>query len=312
MVIRRPHFVPRTYLRAWADPDATLAYRRRGANVIPNGVRNVAVAGGIYGLGQLGDANERLYQQIEEEWPSLRSDLLAQGDLQGNRRSLFAVYTALQLMRTLKRSEEMNFISSVAATTAVRPIPRDAVRAYLRDLDDVEPGDNEVVAAWSYVNGAPAGSTPELSHSVAVDVAVTAIAPRLETMNWTVHKFRGPVLISSDAPVHLWKRPTPEPRRGGMGIETADEIRFPLSPGALLVMDRGPRQPTPQQSSLDPRAINVEIGRQCHQFIFGTPSSRAFIGNLLLSDRAPRLRFRMLGPDGEELDSGDMLHMYVD
>jgi hypothetical protein len=58
------------------------------------------------------------------------------------------------------------------------------------------------------------GSTPAVAHSVAVDVAVTQIAPRLETMNWTVHKFRGPALISSDAPVIYGAGPPkiPNPR----------------------------------------------------------------------------------------------------
>ena len=65
-------------------------------------------------------------------------------------------------------------------------------------------------------------------------------APRLETMNRTVHKFRRPALISSDAPVHFWRRPTEDPEPRGVGIETADEVRFPLSPSAFLVMDRGP------------------------------------------------------------------------
>jgi hypothetical protein len=230
--------------------------------------------------------------------------------------SLFAIFAALQLTRTLKHTNQLNFISSVAATTTDRSIRKDAVRDYLRDRDGDEPDDNEVEAAWSIINGAPGIPTPELLHNVGVDVAVTQIAPRLETMNWTVHKFRKPVLISNDCPVHSWRRPTEEPQYGGIGIETADEVRFPLSPGALLVMDRGSRGPTPQWSTRNPRAINTEIARQCDQFIFGTPRSRVAIDRLALSDRAPRLRFRMgdgymSGPAGDD-HIGDVFHMYVE
>jgi Protein of unknown function (DUF4238) len=131
---RRAHFVPRTYLRAWADSDELLAYRRRGDNARPASVRNVAVVGGLYGLGELGDACEKMYQDVEVEWPNLRRDLIARGDLQDDQRRLFALFAALQLVRTEKHSEQMSFTSNVAATTADRPVPRDAVRDYLRDL----------------------------------------------------------------------------------------------------------------------------------------------------------------------------------
>lgn len=124
-------------------------------------------------------------------------------------------------------------------------------------------------------------------------------------MNWTVHKFRGAPLISSDSPVHSWRRPTQDPEPRGVGIETADEVRFPLSPSALLVMDRGPRRSsTPQWSTRKPRPINTEIAHRCHQFIFGTRQSTIAIDQLTLSDWPPRLRFRMVG--------NDVVHMYVE
>lgn len=67
MVIKRPHFVPRTYLRAWADSDEQVAYRRRDADkaATPD-ISRVAVAGGIYGKGQLGEAREQAFKQLED------------------------------------------------------------------------------------------------------------------------------------------------------------------------------------------------------------------------------------------------------
>ena len=184
---------------------------------------------------------------------------------------------------TRPHSEMMNLTSKVAATTALRPVPKEVVRDYFRDLDGgAEPDESEVEGAWSFVCGELAmfggTSTAAVAHSAAVDVAVTQIAPRLETMNWTVHKFRGAPLISSDSPVHPWRRLTQDPEPRGAGIDTADEVRFPLSPGALLVMERRPRSgSTPKWSTRNPRAINTEIARQYHQFIFCTRRSTVAI-----------------------------------
>ena len=70
--------------------------------------------------------------------------------MQDDRRRLFALFAALQLMRTEKHVERTNFISNVAATTSERPVPKDAVRDYLHDLDGgAEPDESEVEAAWS-------------------------------------------------------------------------------------------------------------------------------------------------------------------
>ena len=270
--------------------DELLAYRRRGDNARPASVKNVAVRGGLYGLGELGDANENMYQGVEAEWPKLRRDLIEQGDLQGDQRRLFALFAALQLMRTEKHAERLSITSNVAATTAERPVPRGAVRDYLRDLDGgAEPDESEVEAAWSYVCGELAMfgmSTGAVAHSVAVDVAVTQIAPRLETMNCRVpqipragadeQRFPG----SFVAPAH------PRPAARGISIETADEVRFPRSPSTLLVMSRAPRSgSTPQRSTRKARAINTEIARRCHQFIFGTRQSRLAIHELALRTR---------------------------
>ena len=38
VVTGRPHFVPRTYLRAWADSDDQVAYRRHGDRIEPEPV----------------------------------------------------------------------------------------------------------------------------------------------------------------------------------------------------------------------------------------------------------------------------------
>lgn len=314
MVTKRPHFVPRTYLRAWADSDEQVAYRRRDADkaATPN-ISRVAVTGGIYGEGQLGEAREQAFKQLEDEWAELRDELITQRDLNGDRRKLLAVFMAVQLMRTLKHSNSVNFISAVAATTDERPIPQEAVRQFLRDLDKAEPDDNEVEAAWTYIRAAPGIPTRDLAFSVSMDVALREIAPRLQARTWTVRKFRKPTLMTNDCPVHAWRRPTEDPRVGGIGIENADEVRFPLTPGALLVMTRLGEA----AGNASARTVNAEICRQCHQFVVASPEAKPTLDELALPKRPPRLRFRLgggyaLAPDGTDEYLGEVFHMYVD
>jgi hypothetical protein len=276
---------------------------------------NVAVAGGIYGAGELADSREQLFQQVEEEWADLRLELMTQGDLSADRRSLLALFAAFQLTRTLKHCNQNNFIADVAATTADRPISKDAVRQYIHSLDGFDPTDNEVEAAWTYVNAAPGIPAPDEMLSISMQVAVQEIAPRLESMTWTVRKFRDPVLRSSDSPVQAWHRPTADSDLRGIGVGNADEVRFPLSPTALLVMEPMGRQPSPA-SARRLRAINAEICRQCHQFVIAVLQAKFTLDQIDLLDPPPRVRFATgpgystsAGAAGEYI--GEVFQMYV-
>src|SRR5262245_58861425 len=107
MATKRPHYVPRTYLGAWANDREQVGYRRRDrSEAVVTNTKNVAVASGIYGDGDVAEIREDFFQQIEGDWVGLRRELIKNGDLHGERRSLFAVFAAIQLARTLKRSEQ--------------------------------------------------------------------------------------------------------------------------------------------------------------------------------------------------------------
>jgi hypothetical protein len=47
--------------------------------------KNVAVASGIYGDGDIAQIREDFFQQIEGDWVGLRRDLVKNGDLHGER-----------------------------------------------------------------------------------------------------------------------------------------------------------------------------------------------------------------------------------
>ena len=289
MVIERPHFVPRTYLRAWADSNGKLlAYRRRGDNARRAGVNDVAVVGGIYGRGELGDANEKMYQGVEAEWPNPRCHLIAQGDLQGDQRNLFALFAALQLVRTEKHVERTKFISNVAATTAECPVPKDAVRDYLRNLGG-EPDESEVEGAWTYVG---CDRHVRLAHSRLGAQRCRGCCGHTDRASVGNDELDGPQVPrppadqqrfpgSSVAPADP-KSATSGPRHTDCGRgQVPAAARCPASDG-LRALD-----PNPAVERAQPRAINAEIARQCHQFVFGTIGSMAAIDRLPLWTRRP-------------------------
>lgn len=304
---KRPHYVPQTYFRPWTGEDGLLAYRRRGSDsAIPNSTRNIAVACGIYGSGELSEAREKAFGELESDWPKLRDELIAQGDLHGHRRQLFAIVAAVQLPRTLRHSDKTNFIVDVVNTITERPITQDAVRQYLEKLDGAEPEDDEVDAFWTMVTYAP-GPMPTSDEvmSMAMDIAINQVAPRLESKRWTVRNFRRPELMTNDCPVHAWSPPAKRPEKGGVGIATADEVRFPLTPNALLVMTN----PDAAPSNASIRSLNTEICRQSHQFVVATPACTPSLDGMTMAGRPSRLRFRTITRtvDGEE---HEIVHMW--
>lgn len=307
MVTKRPHYVPQTYFRPWtgAPADARLAHRLRTSDgAFLNSTRNIAVAAGIYGTGELGQAREEQFQLLENEWPALRDDLITRGDLVDERRSLLAVFMAVQLTRTLKHSSEINFIADVASSATEWPPSQEVVRAYLYNLDGREPDDAEVYAAWTFVSTAPAPApTLDMAMSISMDIAITQIAPRLEARRWTVRHFQKPGLFTNDCPVHRWSHPFHRPPVGGNGVENADEVRFPLSPSALLVMTRG----NAYASNASLRMVNAEICKVAHKFVVASPGQLSALNKMALAKYPPRMRFRLI-----DSAKGELLHMWTD
>jgi len=191
------------------------------------------------------------------------------------------------------------------------------VKQYLLALEGRQPEDNEVEAATDFINGAPDIPTLDEVMAVSVEVAVRSVAPRLEAMNWRVHRYNRPVLMTNDRPASAWRHPDPEAPPGGVGIEAADEVRFPLTPRALLLVTSAKAGTPPRSADHRYQAVNNEIGRRCQHFVVATPDARARLESIDLSERPPRIRFRQ-GPayynvgNGQSYPMGDIIHTYFE
>lgn len=78
-------------------------------------------------------------------------------------------------------------------------------------------------------------------------------------------------LITSDAPLIVWRQPSRRDEYEGVGIAWAEEIRFPLDSSKQLVIRSRERPPTARIDPARVRSCNADIASACHQFIVAHP-----------------------------------------
>jgi hypothetical protein len=322
-VTKRSHFVPATYLRAWANADDQVVVRRRGSTktYTPN-VINVAVEAGLYGTGALGQSREEMFGSLEEVWPQLRGELInLGGNVSPDIRSQVSLFAGMQLTRTRERLAQVEFLSSFASFSECRPVTKDDIRSFLTERWlKFPPSEREVDGAWTMAAFALSkGGPPSKDEVMAMllNIAIRELAPRLSSYHWTVEHCRKPILFTSDRPVMTWRPRSPRDKYEGIGLENAEEIRMPLTPNDLLVirpigLDRGVERVQPRRFE----RVNGAVSSQCYEFFVAAPSHVSDLQLVPLAAHRSVLRFdvapgvRQL-PDGRQEPIGDIMHMWL-
>ena len=320
---KRPHFVPASYLKAWADESDQVAVRRRSeSNAFTPNVINVAVEAGIYGHGDIGRVREEMFGRLETDWPGLRTALVSLGGaLDEDDRAAISVVAAVQLSRTRERVAQAEFLRAFADFSNRRPVTKEDIRAFLIERHlRFEPSDGEVEGAWTLASYALNDGEPQSKDEVMAmlfHIARNEIGPRLTTMfGWTVEHCRKPTLLTSDRPVMYWRPRSTRDYYEGIGVETCEEIRWPLTPQDLLVLRPRVRDGGINQASNRRfERVNAGVASQCHEFIVGTSKCRPNLQSIPMEKYRPVLRFNVAPgvrelPDGREEDLGDILHIW--
>jgi hypothetical protein len=224
-------------------------------------------------------------------------------------------YMALQATRTPEQRERILFASSVSDYAAGRDVTRAIVEQYLEEIHlGFQPSENELSAAYDFVSVA-LGSPETQTREFAVEMMLRGmeqIAPVLSGFHWTIESDRKRRFITSDAPLVVWRKPTPRDEFEGIGVANAEEIRFPLDPGKQLVLAGRARPRTVRISSRRVQDCNADTASACHRFIVAHPWNRNQADAVELMERRPVIRFNsgpLLMPDGTE--HGEVLHMWV-
>lgn len=321
---KRHHYVPRAYLQRFGLDDTVLV-RRRDSRIFETSTLNVAVESGFYDVPDASGGKSSRVEDTLAVVDGAAAEAMAVIDRLGvppaedtEERFTLTVFLALQMTRTTQHREQVMFPERVAEWAGERELTQALVTEYLA-LEHLgfAPSDREAAGAFLYVSQAlkDGAASPEFAIRMML-WSVEALAPRLRAMNWTLETDRKEQLITSDVPIVIWRTPTPLDEYEGIGIDNAEELRFPLDPGKQLVLSRRKRTPSARMPSARARSCNADMASGCHRFVIGRPNRRSQVERARLDKRRPVIRFNtgpliVTGPDGRKVREGEVLHVWV-
>lgn len=322
---KRQHQVSRGYLNRFGIGDSVFV-RRRDGRTFESNTLNVAVESGFYDVPDSLGGKSFEVEHMLADLDGVAVEILAGIDVDGvppaegtRQRLALAVVLAFQLARTTEKREEILFATRVSEYADGREITQELVANYLEQEHlGFPPRKNEAEAAWIYVNEwlkEPSTGTKEFAIGLML-ASVDIFTTRLLAMNWTIEIDRKERFITSDVPVVLWRAPSRRDDYQGFGLETAEELRFPIDPSKQLVLSRKARTPAVRITSERVRICNRDMADRCHHFLVARRDQRAIVESLSLASRRPVIRFMIgplwvMGPDGRKVRESEVLQMWI-
>jgi hypothetical protein len=322
---KRQHFVPRMYLDRFAN-DGQVFVRRRVGEPFESNCINVAVESGFYDVELPDGTKSKRYEDdlgdIEDRTaPVLRKidDTLVPPDPQSEEHRILAVYLAVQLTRTPEERQRVLFPDAVSRFLDGRELTRESVAEYLKTIHlGFKPRKEEVEGAFTYAYvglNSEGVLTREFTLEM-IEVVAEQAVPHLRRLHWTIEIDRKGRFMTSDSPLILWRKPTPRDEFEGVGIATAEEIRFPFDPTKQLVLTKTQRAPNVRVTPERVAACNADVALACHNFIVSNPRDRKRAEGLDLPRKRALLRFNLgplmhQQPDGRWVKGNDVMHAWV-
>ena len=319
---KRQHFVPKFYLERFGESGRVFVRRRDGASFVSSCTR-VAAECGFYDLdvgdGQTSKVVEEILGDLEA--PAARVfrsiDQSGRPPTDGSTdRATLADYLALQITRTPQHREKTLFHESLSAYAGTRPLSRETVRSFLAEDHLGFPlSDNEVEAAWTFASALSDGPPLTTAHSMRMMFeAIEPLANAISGLHWCIEHERKGHFITSDSPLVLWSKPSPDDSLRGIGIDSAEELRFPLDPFKQLVLTHRRRGESVRVNPSRAATCNQDAAYASHTLVVGNPSTEMRAGQLDLPFKRPTLRFN-IGPavsaeTGQDLGQ-EILHVWT-
>ncbi|MFI2370127.1 DUF4238 domain-containing protein [Streptomyces sp. NPDC018833] len=242
-------------------------------------------------------------------------------DVGSEDRELLSLYLAVQKTRTPRSRATMSFPGNVTAYAEGREVDQALVAEYLtrRHLGS-HPSAREAEAAWVYYQAVRLETGDDPTHNDTVMLPLRSVEvciPHFRARHWRLETSRKPNFLTSDAPLLLWKPHTANDVYRGFGLGDAQEIRFPISPTAQLVLKVGSGTSAEEVKLSRVARCNQELADSCDRVVVGHPDRHASLDKTELRQRGPTLRFDIApgfqrNPDGTTQPLGkDILHLWT-
>jgi len=276
----RSHLVPKCYLTRFADDRQQLQVYERLRNIPPylTSVTNVAVERDFYIIETAEGTSQEVEHRLAEIEGHSCAALRRLGDdvwpMSVEDRDWLANFIALQLtrgrpFRDMQQRLANEALGLLGRAQAAHP---EGIRRILGE----EATDENVEEAGSVLREGQFTVTPDQSQSVvgAMQVAGTLVQP-ISDKCWNLLKADAQRIVTSDAPVTLWRAPWPNEDVEGIGVLTAEEIALPVDPQHVLILQPpGPDAPaiTMMDSTLT-ATLNWRTIHDGHRQVYAHPAT---------------------------------------
>ncbi|MEV6526001.1 DUF4238 domain-containing protein [Longispora sp. NPDC051575] len=239
----RHHIVPKFYLERWADArHKIVVVQKSSGKRHQTAAKDAGAERDFYTHvahdGEFHAHTEQLLGKIEDGAAPVIGNILSAFQVfppLGGDREQLAMLIAFQMTRGKRVRRSMELQADLITRLQLSMLRPEHHEAYVADKEGVgRPEDVEALRGLiDDLDNYEFGTDPN-EHIVLLSKHAVTIFPYLMGLSWYLVDYGGPVLLTCDEPVVLYQH-NPSPH-GGVGLMTADEIWFPLSPRYLLVL----------------------------------------------------------------------------
>lgn len=286
---RRQHYVPRFYLRRFADQKAQIGVLEvETGRRFSVGVANIALERDLYTVvgpdKQPSPVVEHLLSQLESlVAPTMEAICAGRLPPRGRQRTDMALFLALQMLRTPEFRDLFDEMGDAVAKLMLAFQSPEAIRRRLQESgrDASEEAVAQVLAKLRTPDSFRVSPTTGQRLRTVVEMILQGYAPLLLGRSWHLLKTAERAFITGDHPVVLARMRDGALAPLASGIALADWLYFPVDPYTTLGLHGNPRL---RETVMPATASQIATINHCvfdlaYERVFYSPQSKDIVNN---------------------------------